>query len=132
MESPIGAYQTIEDYIAQFPQDIQERLEAMRATIHTAAPEAKERIAYQMPTFTFHGNLVHFAAFKNHIGFYPRTSGVTAFQDELVRCRAEAAGGTVRFPHDQPLPLDLIGRIVAFRVNENLNRSATRARKRQD
>jgi uncharacterized protein YdhG (YjbR/CyaY superfamily) len=132
MESPIGAYRTIEEYIAQFPQDIQERLEAMRATIRATAPEAKERIAYQMPTFTFYGNLVHFAAFKNHIGFYPRAIGVTSFQDELVRFGAEAAGGTVRFPHDKPLPLDLIGRIVAFRVNENLNRLATRAERRQD
>jgi uncharacterized protein YdhG (YjbR/CyaY superfamily) len=132
VKSPNGAYQSIEEYIAQFPKDIQERLEAICAAIRAAAPGAEERIAYQMPTFTFHGNLVHFAAFKRHIGFYPRTSGVAAFQDELARFGAEAAGGTVRFPHDQPLPLDLIGRMVAFRAHENLNRSASRAKNRQD
>lgn len=128
MDSENSAYQAIDAYIAQFPEDIQARMEAIRAKIHEVAPEAKERIAYQMPTFTFHGNLVHFAAFKNHIGFYPRTSGVAAFQDELAQAGAEASGGTVRFPHDQPLPLDLIGRIVAFRANENQNRASAGAR----
>lgn len=119
---------TIDEYIAGFPQDVQELLQQVRKTIREAAPEAEETIKYQMPTFMLNGNLVYFAAFKKHIGFYPIPSGIDAFKDELARY--EQGKGSVRFPLDQPLPLDLIRRIVKWRVQENLERSAAKSRKR--
>src|SRR5687768_17385768 len=109
---------SIDAYIAAFPPDIRERLEALRATIHAAAPDATEKISYQMPTFYLKGNLVHFAAFAHHIGFYPAPSGITAFDAELARYKR--AKGSVRFPLDEPLPLALVTKIVKFRVKENL------------
>lgn len=107
----------IDDYIAGFPTGIAERLSAMRATIRAQAPEAEERISYRMPTFWLRGNLVHFAAFANHIGFYPAPTGIAAFAKELAPYAH--AKGSVRFPHDEPLPLALVAKIVAFRVKEN-------------
>lgn len=89
----------------------------LRQTIRKIAPDAAEKISYRIPTFYLNGNLVHFAAFKHHIGFYPTSSGVSAFQDELSKYRASK--GAIQFPFDQPLPLNLIERIVAFRVKEN-------------
>jgi uncharacterized protein YdhG (YjbR/CyaY superfamily) len=118
----------INEYISAFPNDVQEILQKIRSTIRKAAPEAEETINYQMPTFTLNGNLVHFAAFKNHIGFYPTPTGIEKFKDELSVY--EGAKGSVRFPLDQPIPLDLIGRIVKFRVNENLNRGAAKGKKK--
>jgi uncharacterized protein YdhG (YjbR/CyaY superfamily) len=119
---------TIDEYIAGFPQDVQEMLQQVRKTIRDAAPEAEETIKYQMPTFMLNGNLVYFAAFKKHIGFYPIPSGIEAFKDELARY---AQGkGSVRFPLDQPMPLDLIRRIVKWRVQENLERAVAKSRKR--
>lgn len=117
MQPNSASYETIDQYIAMFPKDVQEKLEAVRATIHAAAPEAKEKISYQIPTFTLHGNLVHFAAFKNHIGFYPTGRGVEAFKEELGSYAVTK--GTVRFPLSEPLPLDLIARIVRLRVSQN-------------
>ena len=115
---------TIDEYIAAFPPDIQAILEQIRLTIHQAAPEAQEAISYQMPTFKLKGNLVHFAAFQKHIGFYPAPTGIEQFNDELSRY---AGGkGSVRFPLDQPIPYDLIRRIVLFRVQENLDRAAAK------
>ena len=90
----------------------------MRETIHEIAPEAEETIRYGIPTFTLNGNLVHFAAFKNHIGFYPTPSAIVAFREELSLYRQ--AKGSVRFPINEPIPFDLIRRIVQFRVKENL------------
>ena len=90
-----------------------------------AAPEAEERISYQMPTFTLHGNLVHFAAFKNHIGFYPAPSGTETFRQELAPY--QGSKGAIRFPITQPLPLELITKIVQFRVSENLSRAEAKA-----
>ncbi len=122
MESKPPQPKTIDEYIAQFPPQIQEILQKIRAIVHQAAPEAKEKISYQMPTFTLNGNLVHFAAFKNHIGFYPIPSGIEAFKQELS---AYPQGkGSVQFPLDRPIPYDLIARIVAFRVEENLKKAA--------
>ncbi|GLC24660.1 iron chaperone [Roseisolibacter agri] len=119
----------IDDYIAGFPAPIQERLVAMRRTIRAHAPQATERIAYRIPTFHQGGNLVHFAAFAHHIGFYPGPSGITAFADALASYRQ--AKGSVQFPHDAPLPLDLVAAIVAFRVRENgAKRAPKRASKR--
>lgn len=114
----------IDEYIARFPEDIQETLEKIRMTIREAAPEADERISYQMPTFALEGNLVHFAAYKNHIGFYPTPSGIEEFEDELSRY--VGGKGSVKFPLDKPIPYDLITKIVRFRVKENLQRAGTK------
>jgi uncharacterized protein YdhG (YjbR/CyaY superfamily) len=108
--------ETIDDYIAEFPRDVQVLLEQVRNTIGKAAPPAQEAIKYQIPTFTLNGNLVHFAAFKNHIGFYPGPSGIKEFQDALSSYTG--AKGSVQFPFDKPMPLSLITRIVKFRVKE--------------
>jgi uncharacterized protein YdhG (YjbR/CyaY superfamily) len=128
MDHGTDGFHSIDEYIASFPEDKQALLEAVRGAIKAAAPDAEERISYQMPTFAQHGNLVYFAAAKHHIGFYPTPSAIKAFKDELSRY--EGSKGAVRFPIDQPLPLELIGKIVQFRVTENLNRAAAKARKK--
>jgi len=111
----------IDEYISGFPEEIQILLEQVRATIKQAAPEAEEAIKYAMPTFVLNGNLVHFAAFKNHIGFYPVPSGIEAFKKELSVYKG--AKGSVQFPLNQPMPLELITKIVKFRVDENLRKA---------
>ena len=111
-------FDTIDEYIALFPQEVGERLEELRRTIKQEAPEAEEIISYQMPAFRFHGNLVYFAGYENHVGFYPTSSGIDAFKKELSTF--ETSRGTVRFPMDKPLPLGLVRKIVRFRVKENL------------
>jgi uncharacterized protein YdhG (YjbR/CyaY superfamily) len=111
-------FKTIDEYIGSFPKTVQDVLQRLRQTIRKAAPEANEKVSYQIPTLTLHGNLVHFAAFKNHIGFYPTPSAVEAFKKELSRYKV--AKGSVQFPINQPLPLSLISKIVEFRVRENL------------
>jgi uncharacterized protein YdhG (YjbR/CyaY superfamily) len=110
----------VDTFITGFPMDIQKLLVQLRATIKKAAPEAEEKIGYGIPTFTLNGNLVHFSAFKNHIGFYPTPSGIEAFKKELSVY--EGAKGSVKFPLDKPLPLALITKIVKFRVKENLKK----------
>ncbi len=120
MEASNKQLKTIDEYISMFPDDVQTILNQVRQTIHEAAPEAQETINYQMPTFTLNGNLVHFAAFKNHIGFYPTPTGIEAFKDELSVYKG--AKGSVQFPLDQPMPLSLIRRIVEYRVKENSER----------
>jgi uncharacterized protein YdhG (YjbR/CyaY superfamily) len=129
MESSKGGYRSIDEYIAGFPADTQALLETVRAAIKAAAPGAEERISYQMPAFALHGNLVYFAALKNHIGFYPTGSGIEAFKDELSGY--DVTKGSVKFPVNQPLPLDLIRRIVQFRVTQNLDKAAAKARKKK-
>lgn len=114
----------IDEYIASFPADVRKKLEEMRATIKKAAPEAEETISYAIPTFKLKGNLVHFAAFKNHIGFYPAPKGIEAFKKELSAY--EGGKGTVQFPLDKPLPLALISKIVKFRVKDNLDKTKTK------
>src|SRR5687768_5932461 len=109
---------TIDDYIAGFPADVGARLSAMRATIRRHAPDAVERIAYGIPTFHLHGNLVHFGGFAGHVGFYPGPTGIEAFRTQLARFKG--AKGSVQFPHDEPLPLDLVAEIVDIRVAENV------------
>ena len=111
----------IDEYIAGFPKDIQKLLKEMRATIKKAAPEAEEAIKYAMPTFTLNGNLVHFAAFKNHIGFYPAPAGIEEFRKELSAYKGSK--GAIQFPLDAPLPLALVSRIVKFRVKKNLEKA---------
>jgi len=127
MDSDKAGFASIDAYIATYPKDIQEILEALRATIRAAAPDAEEKIGYQMPTFALKGNLVYFAVCKQHIGFYPRSSAIAAFQEELSGYAG--AKGSVQFPLDQPLPMDLITRMVRFRVAENLGKAATKSRK---
>jgi uncharacterized protein YdhG (YjbR/CyaY superfamily) len=108
---------SIDEYIKGFPPDIQKLLQQVRATIKKAAPDAEETIKYAMPTFTLNGNLVHFAAFKNHIGLYPTPNGIEAFKKELSVYKG--AKGSVQFPLDQPMPLELISKIVKYRVEQN-------------
>ncbi|MFD2332757.1 iron chaperone [Cohnella sp. GCM10020058] len=117
-----------EAYIAAFPPEIQRLLQDVRETIRSAAPEAKEKISYQMPTFDLHGNLVHFAAFKNHIGFYPGADGIAAFKEELSAYKG--AKGSVQFPLDKPLPHELISRITAYRVSQNKARAEAKRGKK--
>lgn len=124
-----AAPRDIDAYIAGFPPDVQKILQKVRKTIQKAAPDAEETIKYQIPTFALNGNLVHFAAFKNHIGFYPAPRGKEIFKKELSAY--EGGKGTVRFPLDQPIPYDLISRIVKFRVEENLGRAASKTKKKR-
>ncbi len=109
---------TVDEYIAGFPPEVQSILQQIRQTIREAAPEATEAIKYQMPTFVLNGNLVHFAAYKHHIGFYPIPSGIEKFKRELSAFKH--AKGSVQFPLDEPMPYDLIRKIVKFRVKESL------------
>jgi uncharacterized protein YdhG (YjbR/CyaY superfamily) len=129
METKSAGPTSIDDYITSFPEETRKLLEEMRATIRAAAPDAVEKISYQIPTFFLKGNLVHFGAFKNHIGFYPTSSGTEKFKQELSAY--EGAKGSVRFPFNKPLPLELVGRIVRSRVAENLERAAMKANKIQ-
>lgn len=112
--------ESIDEYILEFSSEIQEILQRLREVIKEAAPDAKEKISYQMPTFELHGNLVHFAAYKNHIGFYPTPSGIDAFKHELSEYKG--AKGSVQFPIEKPLPYQLISKIVKFRVAENIKK----------
>ena len=127
MRSDQTAPKGIDEYIVGFPPDIQEILEEIRMTIRKAAPDAEETIKYRMPTFTLKGNLVHFAAFKKHIGFYPAPTGIEEFQNELSVY--EGGKGSVQFPLDRPIPFDLISKIVKFRVEENLARAKAKGKK---
>ncbi|MDH6371892.1 hypothetical protein CA600_03035 [Paenibacillus sp. VTT E-133280] len=120
MEGKI-TYESIDDYISKFPLELQEILNTIRKVIKEAAPDAKEKISYQMPTFALHGNLVHFAAFKNHIGFYPTPNGIEAFREELSVYKG--AKGSIQFPLNQPMPYELISKIVKFRVAENIKKA---------
>jgi uncharacterized protein YdhG (YjbR/CyaY superfamily) len=117
MKSTKNKFLTIDEYISPFPKDIQKILEAVRKTIKESAPDAEEAISYQMPTFKLNGNLVHFAAFKNHIGFYPTPSGTEKFKKEISVYRS--GKGSIQFPIDKPMPLSLIKKIVQYRVKEN-------------
>ena len=120
MATPKKQFKTVDEYIGGFPENVQDLLEKMRRTIREAAPKAEETINYQMPTFKLNGNLVHFAAYKNHIGFYPTPSAIEAFKKELSPYKG--AKGSVRFPLDQPIPFDLVRKMVEYRVKENLEK----------
>jgi uncharacterized protein YdhG (YjbR/CyaY superfamily) len=118
MATPKKGFKTIDEYIATFPENVQSILEELRQAIRESAPEAEEAISYQMPAFKLNGILVWFAAFKNHVGFYPKTSAIEAFKEELSGY--VVSKGTVRFPVNKPVPLDLVKKIVRYRVKENL------------
>ncbi len=127
VDSKKAGFTTIDQYIALFPAKIQVILQELRATIKVAAPDAEEKISYQMPTFALKGNLIHFAAFKDHIGVFPGALGdvIQAFPDEVPQY--VTGKGTLRFPSDQPLPLELISRIVKFRVAQNLEKAKAKS-----
>ncbi|MDQ6695434.1 MAG: DUF1801 domain-containing protein [Chloroflexota bacterium] len=129
MEQRNDGFSSVDDYIAAFPQEKRWLLEEVRATIKAAAPEAQEIISYGMPAFAQNGNLVYFAALKNHIGLYPTGSGIAAFKNELSAY--ESTKGSVKFPIGEPLPLELISKIVRFKVSENLNKASAKARKKK-
>ena len=120
----------IDEYIAGFPADIQERLNKLRMVIKEAAPLATEKISYQMPTFYLNGNLVYYAAFKNHIGFFPTSSGIDAFQERLKEYKCSK--GTIQFPYNKPLPYDLVTEIVRFRISENLQKAEVKRKKKSE
>lgn len=128
MEENKITLESIDEYISQFAPEVQDKLKMIRTVIKEAAPEAEEKISYQMPTFALHGNLVHFAAFKKHIGFYPAPRGIEAFREELSVYKG--AKGSVQFPLDQPLPFELISRIVQFRVAENIKKAEAKLKKK--
>ena len=119
---------TIDDYIATFPTDVQEILQKVRETVKTAVPNATEAISYGMPTFKLAGNLVHFGAFKEHLGFYPVPSGLAQFEKELAPYKG--GKGSVQFPYDQPIPYELISKIAQFRAAENLEKAAAKKKKK--
>ena len=128
MKTNPEAPKDIDEYIAGFSKEVQETLRKIRATIRQAAPDAEETIKYAMPTFTLNGNnLVHFAAFKKHIGLYPVPSGEEDFEAELSAYGGEKS--TVQFPLERPIPFDLISRIVQFRVSKNSIKAATKEKK---
>ena len=118
-----SAASSIDEYIADFPPETQARLEELRALIKRAAPDATETISYAIPTFDLNGHLVHFAGFKKHVGFYPTGRGVDAFAEELKPYKS--GKGSVQFPLGEPLPTDLIRRIVEFRVGQNTGKAST-------
>jgi uncharacterized protein YdhG (YjbR/CyaY superfamily) len=113
---------TVDEYIALFPLEVQERLQKIRTTIRKAAPKAEETISYQLPTFTLGGKyLIYFAAFKKHVSVYPAPRGAEVFKEELAKYKG--GKGTVQFPLDKPIPFSLISRIVKFRVKEHLEKA---------
>jgi uncharacterized protein YdhG (YjbR/CyaY superfamily) len=122
------AYDNIDEYIEAFPPAVQKTLEKLRRTIRKAAPKAEEAIKYGIPTFVLNGNLVHFAAFKEHIGFYPDPRGIEEFRPETTRY--ESGKGTLRFPLDEPIPFDLVARIVKYRVQKNLEKAEPKRKKK--
>ncbi len=124
MKAEAASPNSIDAYIAGFPKDVQVILAKIRGIVREAAPEAQEAIKYQIPTFVLNGNLVHFAAFQNHIGFYPTPSGIEQFKDALSAYHS--AKGSVQFPLDSPIPYTLIKKIVKFRVNENNTKSRSK------
>ena len=117
MEKTKVVPETVDQYIAAFPADVKKRMQQLRKTIKAGAPNADELISYQMPGYKYFGMLVYFAAYKNHIGFYPGAGGLLEFYKELSSFKS--AKGSVQFPHDRPIPYDIISKIVKFRVKQN-------------
>ena len=119
-----SAYASIDEYIRGFPKDVQDKLQKLRHVIRKAAPDAQERISYRIPAFYLNGNLVYFAAYAKHIGFYPTASGIASFTKELSAYKSSK--GAVQFPMDKPLPLDLVKKITEFRAQENRKKKPPR------
>ncbi|MEH7125969.1 DUF1801 domain-containing protein [Bacillus sp. JJ1773] len=129
MEQQTTIPKSIDEYILQYPQEIQEILKTIRKVIKESAPNAEEKISYAMPTFALNGNLVHFAAFKNHIGLYPTASGINTFKQELSGYKTSK--GAVQFPIGKPIPYELISKIVKFRVEENKRKAEGKIKKKK-
>lgn len=129
MEGNKITYKSIDEYISNFPPEVQEILKNLRKVIKESAPDAEEKISYQMPAFALHGNLVYFAAYRNHIGFYPTSSGIDAFKHELLEYKTSK--GAVQFPIKKPLPYELISKIVKFRVAENIKKAEEKLKKKK-
>jgi uncharacterized protein YdhG (YjbR/CyaY superfamily) len=129
METDQNEQNVIDAYIQKTPEDVQKILQKVREVIKKAAPDAQETIKYGIPTFTLAGNLVHFGAYKDHIGFYPAPSGIEEFKEALSVY--QSGKGTIRFPLDQPIPFDLIREVVLFRVQENLNKKKSKRTKNE-
>ncbi|PGL71079.1 DUF1801 domain-containing protein [Bacillus sp. AFS055030] len=129
MENTKKTFETVDEYISQFQPDVQEKLQALRMIVKEVVPNAVERISYQMPTFVLNKNLLHFAAFKNHIGFYPGASGIAAFKEELSVYKG--AKGSVQFPINDPLPFDLIKKIVKYREIEDIKKAEEKLKKKK-
>jgi uncharacterized protein YdhG (YjbR/CyaY superfamily) len=129
MEENKATYSSVEEYILKFPPEIAEILIKLRKVIKESAPLAEEKISYQMPAFVLHGNLVYYAAFKNHIGFYPTSSGIDAFKHELSEYKG--GKGSVQFPLGKPMPYELISKIVKFRVAENMKKAEDNLKKKK-
>ena len=127
MEATNRKFKTVDEYLSAFPANTKSVLKDLRKTIKQAAPQAEELISYNMPAFKLHGMLVYYAAYKEHIGFYPTPSGIEAFKKELSIY--EGAKGSVKFPIDKPIPLDLISKIVKYRVKENLEKAGAQKKK---
>lgn len=119
------SFKTTEEYIANYPKNVQVILKRLRIIIKNAAPKAEEAISYGIPTFKLNGNLVHFGAFTKHVGFYPASSGIRVFKKELAAYKTTK--GTLQLPFDKPLPAGLISKIVKFRVRENLQKKAAKS-----
>ncbi|MEH7346321.1 DUF1801 domain-containing protein [Bacillus sp. JJ1532] len=129
MEQQTTIPKSIDEYILQYPQEIQEILKTIRKVIKESAPNAEEKISYAIPTFALNGNLVHFAAFKNHIGLYPTASGINTFKQELSGYKTSK--GAVQFPIGKPIPYELISKIVKFRVEENKRKAEEKIKKKK-
>jgi uncharacterized protein YdhG (YjbR/CyaY superfamily) len=129
MEESKIKFKSVDEYILQFPLHVQEKLHLLRNVINEEAPHAVEKISYNMPAFALHGNLVYFAAYKNHIGFYPTSSGIKAFKHKTAEFKSSK--GAVQFPLDQPIPYELIREIVKYRVKENTKKAEGKLKKRK-
>lgn len=129
MEANKNDYKNIDEYISLYPSEIQDKLQELRKVIKESAPEATEKISWRMPTFDLYGNLVHFAVFKKHIGFYPGADGIAEFQERIAEYKSSK--GAVQFPIDKPIPYDLIREIVRFRVKENLRAAEEKKQKKK-
>src|SRR5215470_17581215 len=117
----------VNEYVAGFPKDVKQTLEKLRLTIKKAAPKAEEVISYQMPAFKYHGMLVYFAGYKNHIGFYPTSSPMKVFKDRLTNYKTSK--GAIQFPINEAIPLTLVRDIVKFRIKENLEKENAKSKK---
>ncbi len=121
-------FTTVDEYISLYSPEIQEKLQAIRKVIKENVPDkTEEKISWRMPTYALHGNLVHFAAFQKHIGFYPAPDGIEAYQEQLAKYKTSK--GAIQFPLDQPLPLELIGEIVRYRVEQNVRMAESKVKK---
>ncbi len=129
MEENKNALKTIDAYILQFSPEIREKLNELRNVIKEIAPDSEERMSWQMPTFVLHGNLVHFAAHKKHIGFYPGASGIEVFKEKLSQYKGSK--GAVQFPIEEPIPYELVKEIVRYRVAENIREAEEKLQKRK-